>query len=370
MMLKTVATFAVGTKGLSLKIARGSVLDFVAAAPSSVGAIVNAANEGCLGGGGVDGAINDAGGPNLWKDREDLPLIEGTTNIRCRTGDAVITGPNKYGSLDVPYIVHAVGPNYMHYDNDDDDDDDDDFSLPDELLYSAYQSSLERCIENDVSDVAFSLLSAGIFRGRQSLTNVLAIGAVAIKDWADSKDDCGSLQSVTLCGFSERETRELIKVCKMVMEDDDDVGTADNETEEPDHKRKRQSNSPSKEEEDSKPASDMVTSPTKEDTATSTPNDKDAEGPADMEIDTPVEKIEAEPKLEESNDEGKQEASEPSADIVKEEEEKVDSTDEKGEDVKVVDGEEKQQDSGSPTDNDVEKEETKPDEKGEATSSS
>jgi hypothetical protein len=257
------------------------------------------------------------------------------------------------------------------------DNDDNGFSVPDQLLYSAYQSSLERCIENDVSDVAFSLLLAGIFRGRQSLKNVLGIGATAIKNWVDTKHDCHSLQSVTLCGFSERETMALIKVCEMVLEDNDDVGTADNEAQEPDPKCKRESDSPSKEEEEkSKPECDNVTSATKE-TATLPQTNKDAkdsEEPADMEIDdTPVEKIETETKLEKSNNEGHLEE-EAATEVVNEEKEKLDSAeldsayDKEG--VKEGEEEENQPAPGPPMDTEVEKKEQKPDEKGEVTSSS
>ncbi|KAL3911517.1 MAG: hypothetical protein SGILL_007250, partial [Bacillariaceae sp.] len=220
MMLKTVATFALG-KGVTLKIARGSVLDFVAI-PSkndtgykAVGAIVNAANEECLGGGGVDGAISHAGGSNLFRDRKALPLVPGTMGVRCQTGDAVITGPEDYGDLRVPYVIHAVGPSYFQFEHTQDDEED--FSVPDGLLRSAYQQSMERCKEKKITDVGFSLLSAGIFRGRQSMKNVLAIGVAGIRDWVESDDDCGAVKTVTLCGFSERETIMLMKVCKSVL---------------------------------------------------------------------------------------------------------------------------------------------------------
>jgi O-acetyl-ADP-ribose deacetylase (regulator of RNase III) len=213
-VLKTVATFGLvgggGNNnkplGISLNIVRGSVLDFIAPSKERIGAIVNAANEGCLGGGGVDGAINNAGGKNLWKDREELPLVQiagtrtrssssssSSDGIRCPTGGAVITGPNSYGSLKVPYIIHAVGPNYFQFsDNNNDDSSSDDenennnkeFSVPDSLLRSAYQNSLKRCNEeNNITDVGFSLLSAGIFRGNRSQEDVLRIGIIAIHDY-------------------------------------------------------------------------------------------------------------------------------------------------------------------------------------------
>lgn len=142
-VLKTVATFGLVRSGgggagddrtITLNIVRGSVLDFAAPPPSSssqprrIGAIVNAANEGCLGGGGVDGAINTAGEKALWQDRNALPILDGRASrprqraggraaICCRTGDAVMTGPaphqSNYGALHVPYVIHAVGPAYF-----------------------------------------------------------------------------------------------------------------------------------------------------------------------------------------------------------------------------------------------------------------
>lgn len=81
--------------------------------------------------------------------------------VRCRTGRAVLTGPDSFGSLQVPYVVHAVGPDYRTCKNATD------FATCDGLLRSAYQSSLE-CVEScPVTHIGVSLLSAGISRGKQ-----------------------------------------------------------------------------------------------------------------------------------------------------------------------------------------------------------
>jgi O-acetyl-ADP-ribose deacetylase (regulator of RNase III) len=245
MLLRPVANFALG-KGITMTIARGSVVDFAANRPNSLGAIVNAANEGCLGGGGVDGAINDAGGPNLWRDRMALPVIQGTTDIRCRTGDAVVTGPGDYNELRVPFVIHAVGPSYFRYEEDVQEGEEE-FAIPDELLYSAYRQSLERCKENNITDVGFALLSAGIFRGRQSMQNVLSIGVMGIRDWINDAEDCGVLKTVTLCGFSKQEILWLMKVSKQILgaeilpiaERDIDEGSNHDEENIPLVKRKR-----------------------------------------------------------------------------------------------------------------------------------
>lgn len=226
--LKILATFAIGgkTSPLKLLVAQGSVVDFQCLGGGAVGAIVNAANERCLGGGGVDGAISDAGGPNLLQDRLALPMVSEKrkrgkdamvneeAGIRCRTGDAVMTGPGEYGELKVSFVVHAVGPNYHRYDN---------FATPDKLLRSAYQTSLDCCQEHGVTEVAFALLSAGIFRGQRKSSQVLAIGIQAIQDWAMNKlngPGC-SLKSIILCGFTEKETNLLVKSCNRLLEHED-----------------------------------------------------------------------------------------------------------------------------------------------------
>ncbi|CAB9508712.1 Macro domain-containing protein [Seminavis robusta] len=189
-----------------LTLAQGSVVDFA----SKKGAIVNAANEGCLFGGGVDGAITSAGGPNLAEDRRKLPRI--SSDVRCHTGDAKVTGPGDYGDLRVPFVIHAVGPNYWMY------DEDGDVQTPHRLLYSAYKSALDCTVDQPIKEVAFALLSAGVFRGGQSLGRVLAIGVSAIRDWAEDNSN-SSVTDIVLYAFTNREAKTLLHVCHRILLD-------------------------------------------------------------------------------------------------------------------------------------------------------
>jgi O-acetyl-ADP-ribose deacetylase (regulator of RNase III) len=205
-LVQLAASFSL-SKNISLRLLGGSVTDF--SSPQS-GAIVNAANEGCLGGGGVDGAIGDAGGESLFRDREALPLLE--RGIRCPTGSAVPTGPGEYGTLQVPYVIHAVGPNYMMHD---------DFDTPDQLLQSAYQKSLDLAKEHGITEVAFALLSAGVFRGERDLDTILGIAVTGIRAWVDQAQDGGALESVSLIAFSPVERRLLLEVTRGILEEQD-----------------------------------------------------------------------------------------------------------------------------------------------------
>eukprot|EP00300_Choanocystis_sp_HF-7_P031383 c40694_g1_i1.p1 GENE.c40694_g1_i1~~c40694_g1_i1.p1 ORF type:complete len:471 (-),score=107.07 c40694_g1_i1:10-1389(-) len=137
--------------------------------------IVNAANQGCITGGGVDGAITSAGGPELRNARLALPEVNG---IRCPTGEARITIG---GRLNATWCIHAVGPSYNFgylYNQFRGTSPQDEAC--DKKLHSAYANVIELARQNNIQTLGVSLLSSGIFRGQRSLDAVLLIGMHAI----------------------------------------------------------------------------------------------------------------------------------------------------------------------------------------------
>jgi O-acetyl-ADP-ribose deacetylase (regulator of RNase III) len=111
----------------------------------TVDAIVNAANPGLMGGGGVDGAIHRAGGSEILEECKKIRATEG----KLPTGKAVITTA---GNLSAKYVIHTVGP-IWHGGN----------QGEPELLRSAYLESLKLAVANNCHSVAFPAISTGVY---------------------------------------------------------------------------------------------------------------------------------------------------------------------------------------------------------------
>lgn len=123
-------------------------------------AIVNAANSSLMGGGGVDGAIHRAGGPEILEDCRKIVARQGG----CSTGEAVITTA---GMLPARFVIHTVGPVWNGGNKGER-----------EKLFNCYQNSLRLAAENHCKTIAFPNISTGIYRFPKKEAAEIAIKAV------------------------------------------------------------------------------------------------------------------------------------------------------------------------------------------------
>ena len=128
-------------------------------------AIVNAANESLLGGGGVDGAIHRAAGSKLL---EECRTLHG-----CKTGEAKIT---KGYNLPADFVIHTVGP--IYYEN---------LESAPELLASCYRNSLDVAKNNDIHTIAFPGISTGVYGYPMNEAAKVAISEV--NRWIDNNKE-------------------------------------------------------------------------------------------------------------------------------------------------------------------------------------
>ncbi|REC44757.1 O-acetyl-ADP-ribose deacetylase [Chryseobacterium pennipullorum] len=123
-------------------------------------AIVNAANSSLLGGGGVDGAIHRAGGPQILEECRAIRNRQG----KCNTGEAVVTNA---GNLPAKYVIHTVGPVWNGNEE-----------KESKLLANCYHNSLKLAESLGVKTIAFPNISTGVYRFPKKLAGKIAVDEV------------------------------------------------------------------------------------------------------------------------------------------------------------------------------------------------
>ena len=187
---------------MRIKIVKGDITTL------AVDAIVNAANQVMLGGGGVDGAIHRAAGRELYE--ACLKVPEARPGVRCPTGEARITPGFK---LPAKFVIHTVGPVYR----------DGQHGEP-EKLAACYRNSLALAVENGCKSIAFPCISTGIYgypkedaakiavrEVREFLTRIPQPKAVreadALAGVRSREAENAEEMEVIFCCFSERDKR-------------------------------------------------------------------------------------------------------------------------------------------------------------------
>ena len=168
-MIEPLLSAYVGDTQLAICVADITTLD--------VDAVVNAANTTLLGGGGVDGAIHRAAGPEL---KEACRMLGG-----CPTGAAKITHGYR---LTARHVIHAVGPVWHGGSRDEDD-----------LLRSCYYTALTLAAERGLASIAFPSISTGVYRFPPERAARIAVGTVASEIAAAPRE----LMQVVFCCFSD-----------------------------------------------------------------------------------------------------------------------------------------------------------------------